>query len=135
MKFMTNCPVRPGSRRPRPMQLPLIAAPRPPGGRRAFTLFEVAISAALVATAVTTVCLIIPIGLRAQQQARFQIYAGCKVLEMLDTFANHDHTFSSHQLEGERLGQNPQALKWPIDLDRMMMSQQLGLLPVPKAIA
>ncbi|HYE04498.1 MAG TPA: hypothetical protein VEL07_03155 [Planctomycetota bacterium] len=101
----------------------------------AFTLFEVAISAALVASAATVVLMVIPIGLRAQHQARFQLYAGCKVLEMMDTFANHDHTYASRQLEGVLLGQNAQPLKWPIDLDRMMMNQQLGLLPLPEVIA
>ncbi len=103
--------------------------------RAAFTLFEIAISAALVAGAATVVFMVIPIGLRAQHQARFQLYAGCKVLEMIDTFANHDHTYSSHQLEAERLGQNTMPMKWPVDLDRMMNGKQLGLLPLPNEIA
>ncbi|HYE07034.1 MAG TPA: hypothetical protein VEL07_16065 [Planctomycetota bacterium] len=104
-------------------------------GRRAFTLFEVAISAALVATAVVTLSLLLPVGLRAQQQARFQLYAGCKVLEMLDTFANSDCTFTSQQIEGERNGQNMLPQQWPVDLERMMMRFQLGVLPLPNAIA
>ncbi|HYE07856.1 MAG TPA: hypothetical protein VEL07_20230 [Planctomycetota bacterium] len=103
--------------------------------RRAITLFEAAISSALVASAILTVMMLIPVGLRAQQQARFQLYASCKVLEMIDTFANHDHTFTSRQVEGQRLGQNPMHLKLPIDLDRMMITKQLGLLPLPNSIA
>jgi len=103
--------------------------------RAAFTLFEVAVSAALVAGAATVVFMVIPIGLRAQHQARFQLYAGCKVLEMIDTFANHDRVYSSHQIEAQRHGQNTMPMKYAVDFDRMMNGMQLGLLPLPDTIA
>ncbi|MBA3846243.1 MAG: hypothetical protein H0X45_06330 [Planctomycetes bacterium] len=103
--------------------------------RPGFTLFEVAVAAAIMTIAVLSVILVLPVGLRAQQQARLQIYAGCKVLDIVDAFAQHDHTFSNHQIEAELNGQNTLMHQWPVDLDRMMMTPVLGLLPLPDALA
>src|SRR4051812_16036840 len=43
--------------------------------RRAFTLFEIAISLALTTTAVVVALGLFPAGVRAQQMARFRLYA------------------------------------------------------------
>lgn len=46
--------------------------------RRGFTLFEVALSLVIVATAVLSVLLIFPVGIKAQQLARFRLYASSR---------------------------------------------------------
>src|SRR4051812_33134962 len=53
----------------------------------AFTLFEVAISLALVAIGVTTVMLVFPVGVKAQQVARLRVLAAVKAVEMVESFA------------------------------------------------
>ncbi|HYE04090.1 MAG TPA: hypothetical protein VEL07_01105 [Planctomycetota bacterium] len=103
---------------------------------RGFTLFEIAIALGLVAVAITTVATVFPVGIRAQRLARFQLYAGTKVLEMMDHFVQHEHIYFSHQVEAEILGQSLFADQVPVDLDRMMMtSHMIGLLPLPNALA
>ena len=53
-----------------------------------FTLGEVAISAALLTIGVLVLALFIPAGLKAQQQARFKLYAAAQVVDMIETFTN-----------------------------------------------
>jgi hypothetical protein len=45
---------------------------------RGFTLFEVSISTVLVTFGVVSVMMLLPSGLKAQQQARYQIHAACR---------------------------------------------------------
>ena len=55
-------------------------------GNRGFTLFEVSISLALVAFGVVSILMLLPSGVKAQQMARFQIYAAAKAEEMIEQF-------------------------------------------------
>lgn len=101
---------------------------------RAFSLFEVAIALALVGASVVTFSLVFPTGLRAQRMARFQLYAGTKVLDMLDTWAQCDHAYVLRSVEAAQPWQNP-FMATPVDFDRMINDGGMGLLPLPDAIA
>jgi prepilin-type N-terminal cleavage/methylation domain-containing protein len=108
-----------------------ISSRRRPG----FTLFEVAISLVILAVAILAMALAYPVGIKAQQLTRFKLYAGVKALEILDTFANHDHQFFDRQIEAQKLGQCTFPGGAPADLERMAMFSSLGLLPLPNEIA
>ncbi|MDA3960609.1 MAG: prepilin-type N-terminal cleavage/methylation domain-containing protein, partial [Planctomycetota bacterium] len=60
--------------------------------RRAFTLFEVLIAMLVMAIAVLAVAGILPSGIKAQEQARYQLYASALALEILHTQANDGTT-------------------------------------------
>ena len=51
-----------------------------------FTLFEVAISLVILAFGVVSIMALFPAGLKAQQLARFQLYAAAKAEEMIEQF-------------------------------------------------
>src|SRR5262245_21928346 len=103
--------------------------------RKAFTLFEIAISLLLMATAILSVIMAFPVGIKAQRLARFRIYADAKILEMIEAFANTDHAAWNCQVETKELGQNT-LMRWPVDFDRMVeQNASLGLIPLPRAIA
>ncbi|HYE07546.1 MAG TPA: hypothetical protein VEL07_18660 [Planctomycetota bacterium] len=107
---------------------------RPATSRGGFTLFEVAIALLIVAIAVLSVALTFPIGIKAQRLARFQIYAGTKMMEMVDTFAQAEHAYWMRSVEAREPWQNP-FMSTPVDFDQMMSDGGFGLLPLPDAIA
>jgi hypothetical protein len=55
--------------------------------RRAFTLFEVAVSLLIVVIAVLSLAALLPAVLRVHEDARFALYADAQVLQMIETFA------------------------------------------------
>src|SRR3954462_12515724 len=72
-------------------QIPTHPAAARSGGRharRGFTLFEVCISLMIVAVGVLSILILLPAGLKAQQLARFQLYASAKAEEMVECFIN-----------------------------------------------
>ncbi|MBA3848213.1 MAG: type II secretion system protein, partial [Planctomycetes bacterium] len=101
---------------------------------RGTTLVELAISLAIVAIAVLSVALTFPIGVRAQQTARFRLYAAAKALELVDTFANAEHHFISTQVEAAKLATNT-FMAHPVDFEHMMNAGGFGLFPLPPALA
>ncbi|HYE04962.1 MAG TPA: hypothetical protein VEL07_05495 [Planctomycetota bacterium] len=106
----------------------------PAQGRRATTLFEVAVSLLVLAIAVTAALAIFPVGIRAQQQARFQLYAGTMATQMIDAWTQSDHSFWRQQIESERLAQNT-FVNAPVDFERMLDHSGMGMLPLPGALA
>ncbi len=106
----------------------------PAQGRRATTLFEVAVSLLVLAIAVTAALAIFPVGIRAQQQARFQLYAGTMATQMIDAWTQADHSFWRQQIESERLAQNT-FVNAPVDFERMLDHSGMGMLPLPNALA
>ncbi|HYE07880.1 MAG TPA: prepilin-type N-terminal cleavage/methylation domain-containing protein [Planctomycetota bacterium] len=102
--------------------------------RPGFTLFEIAISLVIIAIAIVSAGLAYPAGIKAQHLARFQVYAGVKMLELMDHWSNDSHTRWERQTEAERIGQCT-FMRWPVDLDRMLENPVLGLLPLPHALA
>ncbi len=58
--------------------------------RPAFTLFEVAVALAMATTAVLTAAVVFPTGVRAQQAARFRLYAATKAMEISEPALDHE---------------------------------------------
>src|SRR4051812_21698452 len=98
------------------------------------TLFEIAISLLILAVAVLSVGLAFPVGIKAQQVARFQIYAGAMITQMVDSWTNADHSFWRMQIESEQLAQNT-FMATPVDLERMLDNNAMGMMPLPNEIA
>ena len=55
--------------------------------RQGFTLFEVAISLAIMGFAVVSVLMVFPLGLKEQQQARARLLAATKTMELIEYFS------------------------------------------------
>ena len=101
-----------------------------------FTLGEVAISAALLTIGVLVLALFIPAGLKAQQQARFKLYAAAQVVDMIETFTNAPQIQAEAKLEA--------AAPWDVasgyaayqpDFEQKLASAMYGIAPVPTRIA
>jgi len=117
------------------------AGPRPRRGqagkaRRAFTLFEIAISLVIVSFAIVSVIMLFPLGIRAQTVSRFQVYATAKAMEMVTTFS----TCYTDNGAGEVEAPNP----WDVpvghgnlapDLERRLSSYRFGIFPLPLSIS
>jgi hypothetical protein len=108
----------------------------PSRSRRGFTLFEVALSLALVTFGVVSLMMLFATGARAQQLSRFQIIASAKALEMIDTFA----TSTNSNLQMEREGPNPwdtigSYRSYAPDLEAHIATFRSGLYPLPLDIA
>jgi len=113
------------------------------GHRQAFTLFEIAISMAIMALGVVTIMALIPVGLKAQQKARFAAYSSAKALDMLEMFncqvpANHPK--NRHDTVMSMEVDSP----WDTTTSSRVMTQDLevrlatirgGLVPLPSVIA
>jgi hypothetical protein len=104
--------------------------------QRAFTLFEVSLSLAIVSFAVISVIMLFPSGIKAQQMARFQVYASAKALEMIDSY----NTFPTANPALDVEAPNP----WDVssgranmsfDLEHRLSSFRFGIMPLPTAIA
>ncbi len=116
---------------PMPHRIPPSTAPTAVG----FTLFEIAVSLAILAVAILAVLLVYPIGLKAQQLARFRVVAATKALELIDVFARHEHMWWDRQIEAAENGRNTFIPAVPVDLERMMSAANAGLIPLPPIIA
>lgn len=101
-----------------------------------FTLGEVAISAALLTIGVLVLALFIPAGLKAQQQARFKLYAAAQVVDMIETFTNAPQIQAAARVEA--------AAPWDVasgyaayqpDFEQKLSSPMYGIAPVPTRIA
>ncbi len=104
--------------------------------REAFSLFEVAISLAIVALSVTSVLLLFPMGVKTQQQARFRLYAAAKAQEMVESFA------ASHNANSNIDAEAMQAWDVPVgyrathpDLETRLSTHLFGIMPLPMTIA
>ncbi|MBA3845031.1 MAG: hypothetical protein H0X45_00155 [Planctomycetes bacterium] len=101
-----------------------------------FTLFEVAISLALVALGVTSVLMLFPLGIRTQQLARFQLLAVAKAQEMVECFAAGSNLNPAIDTEA--------GAAWDVavghrslsnDLEIRLATHNYGIAPVPLDIA
>lgn len=103
--------------------------------RSGFTLFEVALSLVIVTFAVVSILVLMPQGLKAQQMARFQIYAAAKAEEMIEQFNNCADSNPAIDSEGLTMWDQPVAHKgqsW--DLECRLSAHRFGLMPVPPDI-
>lgn len=105
---------------------------------RAFTLFEVLISMLVMSVAVLAVAGILPSGIQAQEQARYQIYASALALELMHRQANDSTTWYTHlYAENQAMGASGEAnrngtnaiLANPLELSFR------SLKPLPSALA
>ncbi|HYE04812.1 MAG TPA: hypothetical protein VEL07_04745 [Planctomycetota bacterium] len=104
--------------------------------RTAMTLFEVAISLALLALCVTSIALIFPAGLRAQQMARFGVYAAIKAEEMVEAFASTHNSNPVVDVESPTAWDVPSSYRaFTHDLEARLASPRYGIMPLPLAIA
>ena len=113
--------------------------------RRAFTLFEITISLAILAVGVVTVMALIPVGLKAQQQARFAAYASAKALDLLETFNcqvfnNGATLWAEREMSLAVEKNNPwdtsiASRAYVCDLETKLSTVKGGLLPLPMTIA
>ncbi len=104
-------------------------------GRSGLTLFEVAITLAIVVTAFVTVIAAIPAGMRQQEQARFKMYASAKMLELMTVFNTmppRDNSMPFQQKDpwDVSLAYRPEVH----DLEQLGVGS-LGLAPLPQSIA
>ncbi len=100
--------------------------------RRAFTLFEVSLSLALVSFGVISVLMLFPTGIRAQQLSRFQIYAAAKAEEMVESFNTSTNANPAIDTEGLMPWDTAGAYRaqaW--DLEARLSSHRFGIMPLP----
>jgi len=103
---------------------------------RAFTLFEIAVSLAVLAMTVAVVAAVFPIGLKAQTAARFQLYASAKALEVVDTYNSANNLQVSVDPESPVPWDVPLAYcSLAPDLEQRVSSYRTGIFPVPLTIA
>ncbi|MBA3846937.1 MAG: hypothetical protein H0X45_09870 [Planctomycetes bacterium] len=106
------------------------------GLRRGFTLFEIAISLLLLATAVIAAALAFPAGIRVQQNARFRLYAAAKAEELIELSATAYNANPGNDYEGLSGWDVPIAHRnLHPDLESRIANPYFGAVPVPLTIA
>ncbi len=102
-----------------------------------FTLFEVSISLAIVAFAVVSVLMLFPTGIKMQSQARYQLLASVKALELVEYFSskpNHERVADFETpLPWEARPFCYTSTRW--DMENRMARYDSGVMPVPMDIA
>jgi len=100
------------------------------------TLFEVSISLVIVAFGVISAVMVFPSGLKAQQLARFQVYASAKALEMIDSYNTSPTANPSLEVEAPRAWDvSASRTNMAFDLERRLSSYRFGIMPLPQVIA
>lgn len=105
--------------------------------RTGFTLFEIAISLAIMGFAVISVLMVFPIGLKEQQQARARLLAATKTMELIEYFAGKSNS--------ERMAEYETPEPWETrpfcytntrwDLETRLARFDSGIRPLPLDIA
>jgi len=105
-------------------------------GTAGFTLFEVAISLVILAFGVISIMALFPAGLKAQQMARFQLYAAAKAEEMVEQFNSSHFDNATADTEGTEcwnVASSYRSQTW--DLDARVASHRYGIMPLPLELA
>ena len=103
--------------------------------RLAFTLFEVSISLALVSFGVISVLMMLPIGIQAQQMARYQIIASAKALELVEAYnATHNGNPAIDIEANAPWNVNLNGKNLHPDLESRVASYRYGMFPLPSDI-
>ena len=76
--------------------------------RIAFTLAEVLFALLVLSIGILSILALFPVGIRAQDQVRYQMYASIKAMELSDALAQHTKNFSDrvHEMTGPLSGSN-----------------------------
>ncbi len=102
----------------------------------AFTLFEVIISVALLASGMLVILMLIPTAMKAQGNARFQLYAAAKAIDLVDVFMTQPMADTSADGESPLPWDTSMSYKVTSpDLEAKTGSMRGGLYPLPTAIA
>lgn len=101
----------------------------------AFTLFEVSISTVLVTFGVVSVLMLLPSGLKAQQNARYQIHAAVLMQNMAMKLSNPGQQMFNVQVEAEKLTNNLYLNRAAPSLESIAEGSNLQLAPLPVDIA
>ncbi len=115
---------------------PWPSMPHRPANASAFTLFEIALSLALLSISVISVMMIFPVGLRTQQMSRFQLYASAKAEEMVEQFSTAHFDNATADTEGPTCWEAASSYRsqtW--DLDARISSHRYGMMPLPLDLA
>jgi hypothetical protein len=103
---------------------------------RGFTLFEVAISLALVAFGLVSVLMLFPAGIKAQQLSRYQILASVRAMEMVDIFSSATDASLMLDREGPHPWDTATSYHaYAPDLETRIGTFRFGLFPLPPDIA
>lgn len=106
-------------------------------GARGFTLFEVAISLAIMGFAVVSVLMVFPLGLKEQQQARARLLSAAKTMELIEYFAGKSNSERMAEFETpEPWETRPFSYtntRW--DLETRLARFDSGIRPLPLDIA
>ena len=75
--------------------------------RAAFSLTEVLFALLILSLGILSIILLFPVGIRAQEQSRYQMYASIKAMELSDALAQHTKNFSDriHEMTGDLSGE------------------------------
>ena len=100
------------------------------------TLFEISISLVIVTFGVITAVMVFPNCIKAQQVARFQVYASAKALEMIDSYNTSPTANPSLEVEAPNAWDvSPSRCNMAFDLERRLASYRFGIMPLPLEIA
>ncbi|MBA3707337.1 MAG: hypothetical protein H0W83_00790 [Planctomycetes bacterium] len=111
----------------------------------AFSLFEVIISLLLVTIAVLSMMMLMPMGIKAQQMARAQLFASVKANELIEGFSQSMQDFKQSNISYISPYATPTAADLEnlhifnslgqFDLERVVVNSNQGNYPVPPQIA
>jgi type II secretory pathway pseudopilin PulG len=107
-----------------------------PRRQAGFTLFEVGISLVLVAFGVVSVIILFPVGIKAQEAARYKIYAAGMAMQFVESYNTSHNANPAFELEAPNnwdvhvTGRNMSP-----DLEARCSSYRFGMYPLPTVIA
>jgi len=109
--------------------------------RRALTLIEVAFALGLVSTAVITIFMLLPMGVRTQLNSRYKILAIAKALEVMEAYRGGGSGAAIDDARGmDKEGVFPWDTHltyraWAPDLECYLEGNKVGMKPLPDRIA
>ncbi|MBA3846884.1 MAG: type II secretion system protein, partial [Planctomycetes bacterium] len=121
---------------PRAHRSGLPRQPRHQRQRAGFTLFETAISLAVIGTAVLSAMLLLPAGLRVHRLARFQLLAAAKAEELVELFLASANVRSNIESEATSPWEVPAAYgSQAMDVEARVASNKAGVIPLPGGLS
>jgi len=104
--------------------------------RHGFTLFEVAISMAILAMGVTSVLLLLPRAVQTQQYVRCRIFAATTAMHMVDAYAKLPYAYTRQDTEATAAWDTSAGRRnMDPDIELRASAAQGGLAPLPSSIA
>ena len=107
-----------------------------PRRRAGFTLFEVGISLVLVAFGVVSVIILFPVGIKAQEAARYKVYAAGMAMQFVESYNTSHNANPAFELEAPNFWDvHVTGRNMAPDLEARCSSFRFGMYPLPIAIA